>query len=112
MRIRESDRDVLRFHRTDKGDPSQFVVSLQIHSAPFGLNLSPFLLGGTLNQHLAVKFRRRLPRGNQGNRDMESLYVDDFLSRGSTLEQVQTFKSLLYQLRYIIEQILHGTSGI
>ena len=43
---------------------------------------------------------------------MESLYVDDFLSRGSTLEQVQTFKSLLYQLRYIIEQILHGTSGI
>ena len=106
-----SDRDVLRFHRTDKGDSSQFVVDLQIHSAPFG-HLSPFLLGGTLNQHLAVKFRRRLPRGIKEIGIMESLYVDDFLSRGSTLEQVQTFKSLLYQLRCIIEQILHGTSGI
>ena len=89
VRIRESDRDVLRFHWIDEEDPSKVVV-YRFTRAPFGLNQSPFLLGGTLDQHLTSlegEYPEVVPEIK------ESLYVDDVLSGGSTVEQVQTLKS-------------------
>ena len=49
VRIREVDRDVLRFHWIR--DSSQ-VETLRSTKALFGLVQSPFLLAGTLKQHL------------------------------------------------------------
>ena len=89
VRIRESDRDVLRFHWIDEEDPSKVVV-YRFTRAPFGLNQSPFLLGGTLDQHL-TSLEGEYPEVVAEIK--ESLYVDDVLSGGSTVEQVQTLKS-------------------
>ena len=89
VRIRESDRDVLQFHWIDEQDPSKVVV-YRFTRAPFGLNQSPFLLGGTLGQHL-TSLEGEYPEVVAEIK--ESLYVDDVLSGGSTVEQVQTLKS-------------------
>lgn len=51
VRIQEADRDALRFHWIQYKDPSQIEV-LRFTRAFFGLIQSPFLLGGTLKQHL------------------------------------------------------------
>ena len=54
------------------------------------MNQSPFLLGGTLDQHL-TSLEGEYPEVVAEIK--ESLYVDDVLSGGSTVEQVQTLKS-------------------
>ena len=51
VRILEVDRDAVRFHWIKDKDPSQIEV-LRFTRALFGLTQSPFLLGGTLKQHL------------------------------------------------------------
>ena len=51
VRIQEADHDALRFHWIKDKDSSQIEV-LQFTRALFGLIQSPFLLGGTLKQHL------------------------------------------------------------
>ena len=51
LRIREMERDVLRFHCVvDKH--SKKVETLRFTRVPFGLAPSPFLLGGVIQQHL------------------------------------------------------------
>ena len=49
--IQKADRDALRFHWIKDKEPSQIEV-LRFTRALFGLIQSPFLLGGTLKQHL------------------------------------------------------------
>ena len=51
IRIREPDRDVMRFHWL-KDLVSQEVETLRFTRALFGLAISPFLLGGVIDQHL------------------------------------------------------------
>ena len=51
VRIREADRDALRFHWIRDKNSSQ-VETLRFMRALFGLAQSPFLLAGTLKQHL------------------------------------------------------------
>ena len=57
--IRADDRDVLRFHWIKNKDPSDIEV-LTFTRALFGLVQSPFLLAGTLKQHLN-SLRERYP---------------------------------------------------
>ena len=82
VRIRESDRDVLLFHWIDEEDPSKVVV-YRFSRVPFGLNQSP-------DQHL-TSLEGEYPEVVAEIK--KSLYADDVLSGGSTVEQVQTLKS-------------------
>ena len=51
VRIKEADRDAMRFHwRRDEHTP---LPTLRFTRALFGLNSSPFLLGGVVEAHLS-----------------------------------------------------------
>ncbi|XP_015778215.1 PREDICTED: uncharacterized protein LOC107356088 [Acropora digitifera] len=90
VRIREEDRDALRFHWL-KDLNSQTVEALRFTRALFGLICSPFLLGG-LVQHLLESCRENYP---EIVREIEkSLYVDDLISGGPTRRaKAETIKS-------------------
>lgn len=51
VRIREEDRDVMRFHWLKDLD-TKHVETLRFTQALFGLSTLPFLLGGVIDQHL------------------------------------------------------------
>ena len=51
VRIRKDDRDTLRFHWIKNTNPHEIQV-LRFTRVPFGLVQSPFLLVGTIEQHL------------------------------------------------------------
>ncbi|XP_046846738.1 uncharacterized protein LOC124440389 [Xenia sp. Carnegie-2017] len=88
IRIKQKDRDVLRFHWLSKEDPKQVEV-YRFTRALFGLNQSPFLLAETLNQHLNSQ-EQEFPKEVAEIRD--SLYVDDLLTGGCMVEEVQQLK--------------------
>ena len=50
IRIRESERDVLRFHWVKNSDPSVIEIN-RFTRLVFGLTQSPFILEGTLKEH-------------------------------------------------------------
>ena len=89
MRIRESERDALRFHWLVEAH-SEKVQTLRFTRALFGLAPSPFLLGGVIEQHLE-SWRDRLPESVREVR--KSLYVDDLISGGSTVTKAKQLKS-------------------
>eukprot|EP00112_Aurelia_sp_Birch-Aquarium-sp1_P006394 Seg1707.2 transcript_id=Seg1707.2/GoldUCD/mRNA.D3Y31 product="hypothetical protein" protein_id=Seg1707.2/GoldUCD/D3Y31 len=68
MRIREEDRDVLRFHWL------------------FGCNQSPFLLCATLEKHLK-ECEEEFPK--EVAKIKQSMYVDDVLLGGASVQEVQ-----------------------
>ena len=89
VRIRPEDRNALRFHwvkdiHTEEREVFRFSRAL------FGLTQSPFLLGGTIEQHLSGY-------GDNYHRWIEeirrSLYVDDIISGGCTSDEVRELKS-------------------
>ena len=86
MRIRETERDALRFHwTTDNGDPQ----TLRFTRALFGLVSSPFLLGGVIASHLE---RWKQDRPEDVDELKRCLYVDDIISGGETVEQAKERK--------------------
>ena len=89
VRIREIDRDALRFHWL-KDLNSQTVEAQRFTRALFGLTCSPFILGGVL-QHLLESCREKYP---EIVREIgKSLYVDDLISGGPTQAKAETIKS-------------------
>ena len=88
VRIREAERDALRFHWKPPGQSNIDVY--RFTRALFGLTSSPFLLGGVINQHLTL-WEDRHPEFVEEIR--KSLYVDDLLSGGATVREAQTNKS-------------------
>ena len=89
VRIREDERDALRFHWL-KDLNSQTVEALRFTRALFGFTCSPFLLGGVV-QHLLESCREKYP---EIVREIEkSLYVDDLISGGPTQAKAGTVKS-------------------
>ncbi|XP_067026581.1 uncharacterized protein [Acropora muricata] len=88
VRIREEDRETLRFHRISDLETRRVEV-LRFTRALFGLAPSPFLLGGVIQQHLEA-CRATFPRLIQ---EIEkSLYVDDLVSGGPTVSVAQKIK--------------------
>ena len=87
VRIREGDRDALRFHWRDNNE--QLVKVYRFTRALFGLTSSPFLLGGVLEAHLET-WAAQYPEESDLLR--RSLYVDDLLTGGSTVEEAQQRK--------------------
>ena len=88
VRIREGDRDALRFHWiVDK--TAKEVETLRFTRVVFGLAPSPFLLNGVIQQHLQnleTKFPETV------NEVRKSLYVDDLISGGSTADKAKQLK--------------------
>ena len=82
VRIRELDRDALRFHW--KNNEHSPLETLRFTRALFGLTCSPFLLGGVLKCHLEA-CEPKMPELVAELR--KNLYVDDLLSGGVTVKQ-------------------------
>ena len=85
IRVDERDRDSLRFLWIDdinSTDPR--LVFLRFCRVVFGLNCSPFLLGGTLHHHITnfefddPKFAEEL---------LKSIYVDDLINGGENQQR-------------------------
>ncbi len=87
VRIKETDRDALRFHWSP--DANHEVETLRFTRALFGLTSSPFLLGGVLEHHLKC-WESRKPEVVAELR--KSPYVDDLVSGKTTIEQAQAMK--------------------
>ena len=83
VRIREADRETLRFHWNSGKDSSE-VDTLRFMQALFGLVQSRFLLTGTLKQLLEAL---RNEYSKQVEEIMRSLYVDDIITGEDMLDQ-------------------------
>ena len=87
IRIRECERDALRFHWRKSEDEKLEI--LRFTRALFGLAPSPFLLGGVIEAHLDA-WEEREPEIVAELR--RSLYVDDLLTGGQSTSQTQERK--------------------
>lgn len=87
VRIKESDRDALRFH-WKQGEHSE-IETLSFTRALFGLAPSPFLLGGVIKYHLDT-WEACEPHAVAELH--KSLYVDDLISGGVTVEKARELK--------------------
>ena len=88
VRIREEDRDALRFHWIDRENPEK-VRTLRFTRALFGLGPSPFLLGGIIQHHLEIckpDYPETVTEIERG------LYVDDSLTGGPTVKKARQVK--------------------
>ncbi|XP_046863157.1 uncharacterized protein LOC124456893 [Xenia sp. Carnegie-2017] len=87
IRVRESERDSLRFHW--RPDPQADVEVLRFTRVLFGLVSSPFLLGGVLETHLD-HWKSKAPNAVEALR--RCLYVDDIISGGCTVDEARKRK--------------------
>ena len=88
IRIREDDRDALRFHWiSDK--KTKEVVTFRFTRALFGLVQSPFLLGGTIETHLENK---KEDCAQIVEEITDDIYVDDLVSGANTVEEAKQLK--------------------
>ena len=88
MRIKEDERDSLRFHWKPPG--SDVVAIYRFTRALFGLTCSPFLLGGVLNEHLKSWEERYLELVKEIR---DGLYVDDLMTGGVKVDEVKEKKT-------------------
>ena len=95
IRIKEEDRDVLRFHWIKDLDPNQ-IVAYHFTRALFGMNQSPFLLQGTLN-HLLDTMKERY-----GDETIEKIrndvYVDDVPTGAETADEAHLLKPTMIKV--------------
>ena len=88
VRIRETEREALRFHWIADKTAKQ-VETLRFTRVVFGLAPSPFLLNGVIQQHLG-NLQSRYP--DSVNEIRKSLYVDDLISGGPTSDKAKCLK--------------------
>ena len=88
VRVREAERDVLRFYWI-KDLHSTEVEVLRFTRVVFGLAPSPFLLNGVIQKHLET-LESRYPESVPEVR--KSLYVDDLISGAPTTEETKELK--------------------
>ena len=89
IRVKEEERDVLRFHwRKDEMSPLE---TLRFTRVLFGLAPSPYLLQGVIETHLDT-WSESYPDEVEHLR--KSMYVDGLLSGGTTVEQAETRKEV------------------
>ena len=87
VRIKEADRDAMRFHwRRDEHSPLR---TLRFTRALFGLTSSPFLLGGVIEAHLS-NWEEKEPEVVKKIR--KELYVDDLISGSITVHKAREVK--------------------
>ena len=90
IRIRESDRDALRFHWIKNQDIKQIDI-LRFARLIFGLTQSPFVLEATLGEHIS-KYEEVYKKIVEEN--TARMYVDDLISGGCKKEEVIELKEI------------------
>ena len=94
IRIRESERDVLRFHWVDSLE-SKIIEILRFTRLLFGLIQYPFILEGTLKKH----FENYRESFKELIKIIENdMYVDDLVTGGNNIEDVKEIKENSLQL--------------
>ena len=93
IRVKEADRDALRFHWRSSAEEE--VETWRFTRVLFGLAPSPFLLNGVLEAHLDA-WEERQPDVVAELR--KSLYVDDVISGNQTVEQAQRTKQVATEI--------------
>ena len=88
VHIKEEDRDALRFHWIKNKDPNQ-IETYRFTRALFGLGQSPFILGGTIKNHLDESKNEHPTEVEEIEKGM---YVDDIISGGETIPEVHHLK--------------------
>ena len=91
IRIREKSRNVLRFHWIGNL-PLEDVKIYRFTRAIFGLRGSPFLLNGTVKEHLESSMSKYPELGETIYEIKESLYVNDIVTGEVTVEKVKKIK--------------------
>ena len=89
IRIREQDRDVLRFH-WPRDRNLEMIEIYRFTRVLFGLNQSPFILGATIKAHLngcEAEFPNEVAEIKQ------SLYVDDVILGAESVKKVEHLKT-------------------
>ncbi len=90
VRIREEDRDALRFHWIKNKDPEQIEV-LRFTRALFGLVQSPLIIGATIEEHLN---NCESTHPTEVEEIRRSLYVDDIIGGASTVGEAKHLKEV------------------
>ena len=93
-RIRESERDVLRFHWVKNSDPSVLEIN-RFTRLVFGLTQPPFILEGTLKEHFQYYINEYPTLIGAISDDM---YIDDLVSGSNTIEEVEVIKQKSIEL--------------
>ena len=91
MKIPKEDRDALRFHWI-KSIESNDIETLRFTRAIFGLGESPFLLNAVIKGNLTNSKQRYPEFAGRIKEIEESLYVDDLITGGATIEEDQKVK--------------------
>ena len=91
IRIREKDRNVLRFHWIGNL-PLEDIKIYRFTRAIFGLQESPFLLNGTVKEQLESSMSKYPELGETIDEIKGSLYVDDIVTGEVTVEKVKKIK--------------------
>ena len=94
IRIQPDDRDALRFHWIKERDRTQIEV-LRFTRLVFGLVQSPFILGGTLQEHLGIYIEKYPIEAAEIKDDQ---YVDDLISGGNNFEQIASLKDIAIEI--------------
>ena len=106
IRIKEQERDALRFHWRVNEDSD--LETYRFTRALFELACSPFLLGGVIEQHMD-SWKDAMPEMIESLR--KSLYVDDLLSGGLTLEKARERKNCAIEIFSDAKFTLHKWSS-
>lgn len=106
VRIREGERDALRFHWNAPGEDQ--VQIYRLTRALFGLTCSTFLLGGMIDQHLEL-WQSRQPEIVAELR--KNLCVDDLLTGRNTVEEAQAKKTSMSEILLDASFKLHKWHG-
>lgn len=94
VRIREHDRDAMRFHWIADRETRR-METLRFTRALFGLSSSPFLLEGVIRQHLE-NCHATYPE--IVSEIEKSLYVDDLINGGPTVRAVTEVKETAIEI--------------
>ena len=94
IRIRESERDVLRFYWVKNFDPRVIEINRFTHLL-FSLTQSPFILEGTLKEHFRYDINEYPTLIEAISNDM---YIDELVSGSNTIEEVEVIKQKSIEL--------------
>ena len=89
IRIKEKERESLKFHWVDNLANNTNQI-LRYTRLVFGLNQSPFILEGTLKTHFE-RYESMYSKLIRKIRD--DMYVDDLVTGGESLQEVEKIKS-------------------
>ena len=94
IRIRESERDVLRFHWVKNSDPSVIEIN-RFTRLVFRLTQFSVILEGNLKEHFQC-YTNEYPTLVEAI--SEDMYLDDLVSSSDTIEEVEVIKQKSIEL--------------